>query len=73
VTAPTTSHTNTKNPTGTGPDTWTGTVVGTPAEITLTLQCLSFKSMTAGEALRLQVKNGPTTFLFVRNGSVIQI
>jgi len=75
--APTTSHTNNANPADKGPtkspDTWSLTVTGTPAEVTLTLQCLDFSSLHEHSMpLRLQVNNGSTSFLFVRNGSVLQ-
>jgi hypothetical protein len=56
-----------------GQDTWDLTVVGSPAEIVLTLQCVDFSSLhEAGKPLRLQVDNGSTNYLFVLNGSVIQ-
>jgi hypothetical protein len=74
ISAPTTSRTNTQNKnSSTEPDTWNATVTGTPAEITLTLQCVDFSSLhEGGVPLRLQVNNGSSTFLFVRNGSVLQ-
>jgi hypothetical protein len=73
MTAPTTAHTNTANPSGSDPDTWKTTVDGTPAEIVLTLKCLDFSMLKErGVPLRLQVNNGTTTFLFVRNGSVLE-
>lgn len=71
--APTTARTNTKNPNTSEPDTWKLTVTGTPAEVTLSLQCLDFSMLKEPAVpLRLQVNNGSSTFLFVRNGSVMQ-
>lgn len=72
--APVTSHTNTFNPVDqTAPDTWTMTVSGTPADVTLTLKCLDFSSLGHPKMpLRLRVDNGSDAFLFVRNGSVLQ-
>ncbi|MBV8750963.1 MAG: hypothetical protein JO103_14750 [Candidatus Eremiobacteraeota bacterium] len=70
--APTTSRTNMKNANSSEPDTWTLTVTGTPSEVTLTLQCLDFSMLKElGVPLRLQVNNGSSTFLFVRNGSAM--
>lgn len=71
--APTTARKNTQNKNTTEPDSWLVTVTGTPAEVTLTLSCVDFSSLhDPGFPLRLQVNNGTTTFLFVRNGSVVQ-
>lgn len=71
--APSTSHTNTENPIGTGPDTWKFTVTGTPAQVVLTLKCKDLSMLhDVAMPLWLRVKIDTTSFDFIRNGAILE-